>query len=257
MTPARAKYDRAQVYKDRCHLHSDQTTQGTCVYGDRSASKSIVLFGDSHAAQWFPAVNEQATTRGYRLYSWTKSACPWYEVSVIIPRSKRPYPGCDKWRRAMFTRMAHIKPDVVFVASISETYRVDDQGRVLSRAKSQPFIDQAIVQTLGELQQSASHVVVIADNPHSKVSVPACISAHMNYVRACDLPRPSLESALSTDVSNVSSMRGVQIADFTDRLCWSASCPAVINGYIAYSDRNHLTATFARYASEWFTEYLP
>ena len=70
------------VYGDDCHSNYGETKSGECIYGDKGSKKSIVLYGDSHAAQWFPALEELAIERGYKLVSLTKSACP----SVDVPR---------------------------------------------------------------------------------------------------------------------------------------------------------------------------
>ena len=45
-----AKNDRPTPYKDRCHVQQNLvTTKSSCTYGNLHSSKTIVLFGDSHA----------------------------------------------------------------------------------------------------------------------------------------------------------------------------------------------------------------
>jgi hypothetical protein len=54
-----------------------------------------VLFGDSHAAQWFPAVENIASSQGYKLFSFTKTSCP----AIDVPRSNKgafKYSKCKK-----------------------------------------------------------------------------------------------------------------------------------------------------------------
>ena len=58
---------------DGCEITALQTQSGPCVYGDPGSKTAVVLFGDSHAAQWFPALNALATQRSWRLmWSITK-----------------------------------------------------------------------------------------------------------------------------------------------------------------------------------------
>jgi hypothetical protein len=45
-----------------------------CVYGDPRSSRTVVLFGDSHALQYFPAVERIALARGLRLVHLGKAA---------------------------------------------------------------------------------------------------------------------------------------------------------------------------------------
>ncbi|WP_328345198.1 hypothetical protein [Streptomyces violaceus] len=47
---------RSAVYRDGCHVDHAATGTRSCVYGDRASSRTVVPFGDSHAAQWFPAL---------------------------------------------------------------------------------------------------------------------------------------------------------------------------------------------------------
>ncbi len=47
--------DKAAVYGDGCHLDAGSVHAKECIYGDAGTTR-VVLFGDSHAAQWFPAL---------------------------------------------------------------------------------------------------------------------------------------------------------------------------------------------------------
>jgi hypothetical protein len=51
---AETKENRPQMYADGCHLTFPETQTPECVYGNRSSETTVVLFGDSHAMQWFP-----------------------------------------------------------------------------------------------------------------------------------------------------------------------------------------------------------
>ncbi|MES4908858.1 MULTISPECIES: hypothetical protein [unclassified Streptomyces] len=46
------KKQRSAAYRDSCHVNYAATTSPACVYGDRTSDKVVVLYGDSHAAQW-------------------------------------------------------------------------------------------------------------------------------------------------------------------------------------------------------------
>jgi peptidoglycan/LPS O-acetylase OafA/YrhL len=67
---------KPKVYLDDCHVNNGEVLSGDCTYGDKSSDKTIVLYGDSHAAQWFPALEKLANENGFKLVSLTKSACP-------------------------------------------------------------------------------------------------------------------------------------------------------------------------------------
>ena len=75
--PAQRAFTMAQ--KDGhtgCHVGFLDATPTDCVFGDVTANATVVLFGDSHAAQWFPAMDRLGKERHWKLVSMTKSACP-------------------------------------------------------------------------------------------------------------------------------------------------------------------------------------
>ena len=74
------------MYADGCHLNPPETEVPECVYGNPSSKTTVVLFGDSHVMQWFPALNELAKERNWRLVGLTKAACPPAEVHIAKVR---------------------------------------------------------------------------------------------------------------------------------------------------------------------------
>jgi len=71
---------KPKINEDGCHIHIRQTISPRCEYGDLTSDQTIVLYGDSHAAQWFPALELIGKKRGIKIVSLTKSACPSAEV---------------------------------------------------------------------------------------------------------------------------------------------------------------------------------
>jgi len=108
--------ERPAVYDDGCHVNYGETESGDCTYGDIGSPKKVVLYGDSHAAQWFPALEQLARKNGFELISLTKSACS----SVDSPRANQgAYKNseCEKWRENSIERIQKIKPDAVILSS--------------------------------------------------------------------------------------------------------------------------------------------
>ncbi|MET7425273.1 SGNH hydrolase domain-containing protein [Dactylosporangium sp. NPDC005555] len=63
-----------EIYGDGCHRNYTSVKDPACVFGDPSSKTVVALFGDSHAAQWFPAMRRLAEERRWRLVVHTKSA---------------------------------------------------------------------------------------------------------------------------------------------------------------------------------------
>jgi len=73
----------------------------------------VVLFGASHALQWFPALARAAKARRWRLVALTKTTCPPVALSFWSPVLGRPYRECDQWRANMLARIRAERPSVV------------------------------------------------------------------------------------------------------------------------------------------------
>lgn len=257
--PREARDDKPLVYRNGCMVMVEgQTTHPECLFADSKAKKSVVLFGDSHAAQWFPAVEAAASTRGYRFYSWTKSGCPWYEQTVWNNRTKAVYAACDEWRNGIIRKLKADPPDVLVLGSIAHFYQVKRDGTWLTEDESQPTINGAIAETLRQLRALPSRIVVLHDTPHRGQDVPGCVAKHLREPQFCAMPRDEAFPANAQDAQIAATVPGVAVADFTEQLCGPApmSCPVVLQGIVLYRDSNHITATYSRLLAPLFHPFL-
>ena len=63
----KASGDLPTIYTNGCHLDATVTKIPPCVFGDTAGTQTVALFGDSHAAQWFPALDDIAKRNHWRL----------------------------------------------------------------------------------------------------------------------------------------------------------------------------------------------
>lgn len=106
--------------RDDCLVEQTQDrTPDTCVYGPDNGVPAV-LFGDSHSEQWLPLAQSVAQDNNWRLYQFTKAACPAPELQ---PRDGRtdPFvrPNCLNWRADALKRIQTIKPKYIVVTSLS------------------------------------------------------------------------------------------------------------------------------------------
>jgi hypothetical protein len=216
---------KPSVYGDNCHSNYGETKSGYCTYGDLTSLTTIVLYGDSHAAQWFPALEQLAKERQFKLISLTKSACP----SVDVPRADQgafKNVHCEKWRANSIARIKSIQPAAVIMSSFQyftppngasdwNTWWTDGQKRLLS-----------------ELRGSTSHLIYISDTPRPLRDIPNCLASQ--DVKTCD----------TTEKTPVKIIQGFQKIDPTPWLC-STSCPAIQDGYVVYRDASHISVAAA------------
>ena len=213
------------VYGDDCHSNYGETKSGECIYGDKGSKKSIVLYGDSHAAQWFPALEELANERGYKLVSLTKSACP----SVDVPRADQgAYKNihCEKWRDYAIDRIKQLRPEAVIMSSYQ--YFSPPSGYP---SESKWWRDGQI-RLLSSLRGLSDHLIYISDTPRPQRDIPNCLAS--KDVKSCN----------TTQETPVKIINGFQKIDPTPWLC-SDQCLAIQDGYVVYRDASHISVAAA------------
>ncbi len=239
--PAFAAADRPQVYADGCWNEQPYTSRTTCTYGPSDAAVDVALVGNSHAGHWFPALEQVATERGWRITTYLTSVC--YPVDVPLdftdPASST---GCTAWTAWMEREVATQGYDLVVASA-----RTDQLLAGVGTADQDPVAQAAYARTLDVFTAAGATVLVIRDTPNMGGSVPDCLATSPDGARGCAVPRAGglevdpLALAAAADPSGA-----VGLMDVTDLLCTAETCRAVIGGTIVYFDHGHMTATFSR-----------
>ncbi|KAA2256394.1 acyltransferase [Solihabitans fulvus] len=237
--PATAREDFPQLAD--CQVPPPAISSPKCLFGDTTSAHRIVLLGDSHAAQWFPAVAEVAKRRGWALEVLTKSGCPLPRITVQSPQLGREYRECDTWRDAALDRVAAGPRPELIVMSALNRYTADRAA--LARGWDY---------SLGRLGATGAPVVYLRDTPFAAKDIPTCLSGELANWSACAFPRTDgmLADPLAEDV--VWGRRpALRMVDVTDVLCPPGDrCPAVLDGVLLYRDDAHLTNTAAALLSQ-------
>ena len=95
-SPRDADADRSRAYYDGCLVPEKPTRSPGCVYGDRGARTTVVLLGDSHAMQYFPALQRIAGRRHWRLVELTKAPARPRPCASAAPSSAARTPSATR-----------------------------------------------------------------------------------------------------------------------------------------------------------------
>jgi peptidoglycan/LPS O-acetylase OafA/YrhL len=217
--------ERPIVYEDDCHVNNGETVSNDCTYGPDSPNK-VVLFGDSHAAQWMPVLEELAYERNFQLISLTKSACPGPAVAKIESGNYKNA-DCSEWRKNAIARIQALQPLAVLVSGMQ--YFEIPEG-YSSRGN---WWREGQRKTFAALKGSSQHLIYISDTPHPLRDIPSCIAAG----------RP--DRCNSTEPADAFFTPGWQQINPTPWFC-SATCPAILNGVVVYRDSSHISVMASR-----------
>jgi hypothetical protein len=246
--------DKARVWADHCHVEVPATVApGGCVYGDPGSATTVLLYGDSHAAQWFPALEQVAIRHRWRLVSLTKSSCSAADLRLWHEGLKREYTECARFHTSALARFRALRPSLVVIGSSFNYRPVDthvDEG-VQWRAAWQ--------RTYDAFTRMGARVAMITDTPYLGERVPVCLArqARLKRVNRCG---KSASVALRGPVQR-HAVAGIADPRVTmiDPVPWLCTdfCPPLIGNVLAYRDSNHLTTTYARTVAPLLDAALP
>jgi hypothetical protein len=236
-------------YRDGCHWAAPGSSR--CVYGNVRAKTTIVLFGDSHALSWFPAVERVAKVRGWRLANMTRSTCPPPKVLSYSKATRSIDRGCLSWRLRAIERMRQLRPAIIIVTGSRGFVAANHSGRILTgKARTDAWIT-GMRWTLARLVPAARRVIVLADTPNSRIWSPAtCLARNPKHSIRC---ATSVSSAISYSWLNIEAgVARARKAGFINSerwVCPTSPCPAIVWGRLVHRNRGHLTVSFPR--SQW------
>ena len=254
--PQQAREDRGRAYSDGCLVPERAVKSPPCAYGDRRSRTTVVLFGDSHAMQFFPALDVVARRRGWRLVNLTKAGCPPAAVHVVSPLSRREYPQCDAWREYALRRIERSERPAIVVAGGSAHHTVIASGRRLDGAASARALGEGYRPVLRRLRASAGEVAVLTDPPRTSLDVPGCVSGALDDLGRCAFERRPAVGRAQSVAAAAQRVDGVRTVDATDQFCLPDLCPSVIGDVLVYRNSGHVTASFARTLAPWLGRRL-
>lgn len=221
-----------------------------CAGGNPASEFAVVLFGDSHAGQWFPSFEAIANNRGWRLVLIRKPACPTAQVASFNVFLNKPYTECDTWREAAIKQILEMHPAAVVIANRQvQSFSPGPKGPIDTWREGSR-------KTLETLDSAGIKTILLRDTPSPGLDIPDCLAGdqswwarrHSHGNNPCTLNRAAaLDPAIfGAEQEAVAGLRHVRMLDLSDLFCDATVCQPVKNGLIVYSDDSHISASFAR-----------
>lgn len=227
----------------QCWPGIGQTSIPACVFGDPTASRTVVIYGDSHAGMWFKAMNLIALKAHWKLVYLGKGYCPAdslpYENPAGFGRSGGEYAECDAWHRFAIKRIRQLHPNLVV---ITQEIRNKPDGHLYTPEQWQDGLEK----TFSLLGVPAKHIIVLGNVPILPKSPPECLSLHPGDVQACSGVPPGYEDQFNQAEESAAAHSEVPYINLESWFC-ATRCSPVIGKYQVYFDDYHITATYSMY----------
>jgi peptidoglycan/LPS O-acetylase OafA/YrhL len=217
-------------------------TAERCSYGDAAADKTAVVYGDSVAVSWVPAVREALEDEGYKIEVVTSQQCPTANVDTLFTDG-REMPECTAFRPWALEYIAELEPDIIVAANVPNT---------LSRLSSGVYNEEAAAEwevgnreTMTALSGMGADVFLLQSSPSLRgftdCAVPGSVPGDCLLGITSDN-----ELMYEADLAAIESLN----VTYVETRSWFCSpdgeCPAFIGKTPVLADGSHLTDNYSR-----------
>ena len=244
--PPTVKFER-----DHCEATFDDTTSPMCVYGDPHGSHSLVLYGDSHAHMWIPALDAIGQHIHWKILQLTKDGCQTLGIPLWLGPERGPYTKCSTFQSFAINHIKSLHPDMVVLSNAWKNILLYENGKpTLDRADQ--VWDAGLSTTIASLKRltKSGKVAVIGDIAYPDQAGGDCLAAHGSDVRPCNTPRAhAVYETHNRLEEKVTKQAGAIYVDTIPWFCTATVCPAVIGGLSTHWDTYHVAPNYALWLS--------
>ncbi|HUY23090.1 MAG TPA: acyltransferase family protein [Acidimicrobiales bacterium] len=217
----------------RCVATINRSMVPACAFGDRVGTRTMVLYGDSHAAMWFQALDSIATRTGWRLIVLSKLGCLADPLPAPTPREATEWKACDQWHTFALARINRIDPNLLVVT------QAITQTRLLADVYTPSQWHDGMTQLLRRVRAQAT--VVLGNIPDS--GGPSCVAGHRDDVQACSrMPFTAYNNA----ERQAAIAEGARYVDVTPWFC-AKRCNPIIGNYDVYFNSTHIAVRYTHF----------
>jgi hypothetical protein len=230
---------------DGCLVDENASTvKDGCVFGDPRGTKTLVLYGDSHAGMWESAFDVAGKRTHTKVVLLAKPACAVADLHFWLETTQRKNVECDAWHTWATDKIVSLKPDEVVLTSLFTGPRDFDKKDITEAQWA-----KGMSATLTKVKTSGAKTVVLGDMPYLSQSAPECLAAHADDVTAC--ARKANQAINWTHAESDQKTAKAAGATYVDTTSWFCSdvCSPIVGDMIVYQNQYHISASYSRYLS--------
>lgn len=208
---------------------------------------TVMLFGDSHAAQYLSTFEHAGALGGWNVLARTRNSCSGF--LALVPNDTAQHERCSQWGEEEFKDILQDSSiDVVVVSN-----------RTIQHPKSRHY--ELAKERLTKLQDSGKTLVFMRDVPGTKADwpkeihgplAPECVE-RSGKADACSWTPPSIDDWFM----DLADELAAPVIDPRDLLCSAdGRCHTIVGGTIVYSDEDHVATSFAVSMAPWMTQQM-
>jgi peptidoglycan/LPS O-acetylase OafA/YrhL len=246
---AETRADFAEMPRRQCIASDGSSAPKTCTFGSTTSTTNIVLFGDSHAAQWFDALDQLVLRKHWKLTTVVKLGCTAVDVNPGLGIDEDP--ECTVWRNEAIRDILVLRPSLIIMGSATNKLERPENPEAHAGAALIAEVREGVLRTLRPLNAAGLRVALLRDTPEFPFDVTSCLARatrHSWYPKeACEMPRAAVldPGIYAAEKSAADGLSNVRFIDLTDQLCPQSVCKTILNGLVMYRDTHHLAGKAA------------
>jgi peptidoglycan/LPS O-acetylase OafA/YrhL len=234
------KYDWSEDYHSgTCFLNPEQVPSSVDISSclPSLTGKKVMIWGDSHAIQFYPGMKNALQIKGYSVGALTASACP-----PILGLNVTQRPNCLAFNNMAFTEILKIHPDVLI---LSAEWNFAYEGYI-----------EMLDETIKKFSGTGIKIYILGSSPAYKRAVPTIIadlikSGATEFTSPADLDKELLDYNEKLMRQRFANRADVTYISVIRAACPGGDCPLVDAGGVpVHFDVAHLTAEGSRLMSK-------
>ncbi len=215
----------------------------SCSYGDLQAHRTILLFGDSHAAMFAPTLNVVGELLHWRVVELSQVGCwPWLDPKNVNAQGES-MAACQQWRKNVIAYANRSHPAVAMPIGIAGDY-----GRNTWPTETQ--LAKEMTSLFAALKPSHSKLVLIGLSPEMRPeNVSECLVSVSNPQQCAKSVKAATHPTFPGAIAMAAKSYHLKVINVFPLFCSTKSCPAIVKGSggtrIVYYDDQHMLRWYA------------
>jgi hypothetical protein len=217
------------TYANGCHLRPLEQKIKPCFSRSDQTLHLAYLLGDSHAAQWVPALENSNYNKTFRVKFVTKSSCPYTSMNLTS--------DCDRFIGNAINEIRRLRPNVLLLASMTNS----SYKHYLQESKY-TFEWIYNLNKLIEALPKNTLPIIIEDTPYANFDTADCLAK--KEIQACSFK--FRESLLTKKLREYAVSKEIDYLRYSDLLCQQKICSAGNSKMNYYKDAHHISVTLSK-----------
>ena len=224
-----------------------------CSLGDSTATRTVVLWGDSNAGNWMPIFDTMFKTLKYRVAVFTFPGCsaPFVTASKTGPFFSSQPAACNTYHAKLAAEVRSLSPTAIFgvsgAAFLTKTTAIEQQWLQGWKAAFDAMTTGA----------PTTKRFVIGTSPIMPQDVPKCLALRSRSIQVCGLvaSKSNYPAIIARD-AKVATISKANLISVSQWFCQKDFCPTVMDSILIYVDLDHTSKEFVKELESPWLSYL-